>query len=133
LGANVEALGAGFQRPRTPNAAKPTPQAATCGGSDTSDIFSLFICSTNQRRLVGRADGWREYPSVANNRRTNIPTAQFTYVGIVADKNRRTNVATNRCWAVGQNRPTYSDRNVRGLVMTEGQMFDVTDKPMYND
>ncbi|MEY8447965.1 hypothetical protein AALE66_06575 [Phocaeicola dorei] len=53
LGANVEASGIGFQRPKTPNTAIPTPQAATWDANDTSDIFSLFICGINQYAAGG--------------------------------------------------------------------------------
>ena len=42
-------------RPRTPDAAIPTPQAATWGANDTSDIFSLFICGINQYAAGGTA------------------------------------------------------------------------------
>ena len=76
-GAKIEASGMAFPRPKTPNAAKRTPQAATGGRSDTTDIFSLFICRRNQCTTVGR-DSRR---SAGTNRRATGQSEQHTHVG----------------------------------------------------
>lgn len=54
-GAKIEASGMAFPRPKTPNAAKRTPQAATGGRSDTTDIFPcLFAAGLNNDRDMER-------------------------------------------------------------------------------